>query len=258
MSIMVKKIIKKQDFFPCGNKCDTCRHSKETSVLGRHWPIKHSITCTTPNTVHAMMCTVHNDWCAGSTTVLRARWRNYKSDAKLKKATKCGVANHVTRFPYPDDPLLDFLTIVAVDAVREKKDLIVRENYWLCSLGTIYNSKEWTPGKTWTLCSAPATDNVCVCMCVCVFVCVCVCVCVSVCLCECVYICVCSCVNMCVCVRVCACACMRTGVCMCVRVFICVSLRVCLCMRMCVCATARSACMLLFVCWHFFLLGWRI
>ncbi|WP_419581859.1 GIY-YIG nuclease family protein, partial [Thiolapillus sp.] len=40
-----------------------------------------------------MMCTVHNDWYVGSTTDLRARWRNHKSDAKLRKATKCGVAD---------------------------------------------------------------------------------------------------------------------------------------------------------------------
>ena len=84
------------------------------------------------------MCAIHNERCVGSTTILRARWRNYKSDAKLRKATKCGVADHVTRFPHPDDPQLDFLTIVAVEAVREKRNLIVRENYWLCNLGTIF------------------------------------------------------------------------------------------------------------------------
>uniref|UniRef100_UPI003AF6EDD9 GIY-YIG nuclease family protein n=1 Tax=Thiolapillus sp. TaxID=2017437 RepID=UPI003AF6EDD9 len=133
----------KPGFFPCGNKCDTCRHSKETTVLvspwdGRHWPIKQHLTCTTPNTVYVVMCTVHNDWYVGSTTDLKARWRNHKSDTKLRKATKCGVADHVTRFPHPDDPQLDFLTIVAVEAVREKRNLIVRENYWMCNLGTIF------------------------------------------------------------------------------------------------------------------------
>ena len=84
------------------------------------------------------MCTVHNDWYVASTTDLRVRWRNHKSDAKLRKATKCGVADHVTRFPHPDDPQLDFLTIVAVEAVREKRNLIVRENHWLCNLGTVF------------------------------------------------------------------------------------------------------------------------
>ena len=69
---------------------------------------------------------------------LKARWRNHKSDAKLKKATKCGVADHVTKFKHSEDPQLGFLTIVAIEAVKEKKDLIVRENYWMCNLDTIF------------------------------------------------------------------------------------------------------------------------
>ena len=74
----------------------------------------------------------------GSTTDLKTRWRNQKSDAKLKKATKCGVADHVTKFKHLEDPQLGFLTVVAVEAVKEKKDLTVRENYWMCNLGTIF------------------------------------------------------------------------------------------------------------------------
>ena len=112
---------------------------------GRHWPINQSIARTTPNTVYVVTCTIHYEWYVGSTTDLRARWRNRQSDAKLKKATKCGVADHVTRVPHPDDPQLDFLTIVAVEAVRGKKYLIVREDYWLCNLGAIFkgmNSKK--------------------------------------------------------------------------------------------------------------------
>ena len=66
------------------------------------------------------------------------RSENHKSDAKLKKATKCGVADHVTKFKHPEDPQLGFLTIVAIETVKEKKDLIVRENYWMCNLGTIF------------------------------------------------------------------------------------------------------------------------
>ena len=84
------------------------------------------------------MCEVHNEWYVGSTTDLKARWRNHKSDAKLKKATKCWVADHVTKFKHHEDPQLGFLTIVAVEAVKVKKDLIVRENYWMCNLGTIF------------------------------------------------------------------------------------------------------------------------
>ena len=90
------------------------------------------------------MCEVHNEWYVGSTTDLKARWRNHKSDAKLKKATKCGVADHVTKFKHPEDPQLGFLTIVAIETVKEKKDVTVRENYWMCNLGTIFKGTNTT------------------------------------------------------------------------------------------------------------------
>ena len=78
-------------FFSCKERCDTCRHSKETTVLvslwdGRHWTIKQHITCSSSNTVYVVMREVHNEWYVGSTTDLKACWRNHKSDAKLKKS----------------------------------------------------------------------------------------------------------------------------------------------------------------------------
>ena len=117
--------------------------SKPPTVLvspwdGRHWTIKQHITCSSPNTVYVVMCEVHNECHVGCTTDVKALWRNHKSDAKLKKATKCRVADHVTKFKHPGDPQLGFLTIVAVEEVKEKKDLIVRETYWMCNLGTIF------------------------------------------------------------------------------------------------------------------------
>ena len=81
------------------------------------------ITCSSPNTVYVVMCEVNNKWYVGSTTDLKARWRNHKSDAKLKKATKRGVADHVTKFKHPEDPQLGFLIIVAAEAVKWKKRL---------------------------------------------------------------------------------------------------------------------------------------
>ena len=45
---------------------------------------------------------------------------------------------NVTNFKHPEDPQSGFLTIMAVEAVKEKKDLIVWESYWMCNLGTIF------------------------------------------------------------------------------------------------------------------------
>ena len=64
---------------------------------------------SSPNAVYVVMFEVHNEWYIWSTTDLKARWRNHKSDAKLNKATKSGVDDHVTNFKHPEDPNLDFL-----------------------------------------------------------------------------------------------------------------------------------------------------
>ena len=64
------------------------------------------------------MCQVHNECYVGSITDLKARWRNNKPGAKLKKVTKCGVADHLTKFKHPEDLQLGFLTVVAVEAVK--------------------------------------------------------------------------------------------------------------------------------------------
>ena len=68
-------------FFPCKETCNTCHHSKETTVLvslwdGRHWTIKQHITCSSPKTVYIVTCeAVHNEWYVGSTTNLKVHWR---------------------------------------------------------------------------------------------------------------------------------------------------------------------------------------
>ena len=118
-------------------KKDATRYAiqKKPLFLYLHWTIKQHITCLRPNTVYVVMCEVHNEWYVGSTTDVKAGWRNHKPDAKLKKATKCGVADHVTKFKHPEDPQPGFFTIVEV---KENKDLIVRENYRMCNLGTIF------------------------------------------------------------------------------------------------------------------------
>ena len=61
------------------------------------------------NTIYIIMCNLHNKWYVGSSTDLKAHWRNHKSNAKLMKATKCGVSGHVTKCTHPEDPNLAIL-----------------------------------------------------------------------------------------------------------------------------------------------------
>ena len=133
----------KPGFYPCHKKCDTCRHSMEMQFIkspwdGRKWTIKQHLTCETPNVVYVVICEIHNVWYVGSTVNIKARWRNHKSDAKLKKAKKCGVAEHVTKVAHPDDPDFSFLRIIPIEAVVRQESLLNREIYWTCNLGTIF------------------------------------------------------------------------------------------------------------------------
>ena len=105
---------KKQKNAKNNKKCGTCYHSKETTVLvspwdRRHWFIKQHITCTSLNTIYIIMCDLHNKWYVESSTDLKAHWRNHKSNAKLMKATKCGVSSHGTKCMHPEDPNLAIL-----------------------------------------------------------------------------------------------------------------------------------------------------
>ena len=132
----------KPGFFPC-TKCDTCRHSKLTTTFTspwdkRRWHIRKHHTCKTPNVVYTLTCSVHPDfWYVGSTTNLRLRWANHKSDTKLKKIKKCMMAYHVNSSDHPHDPNFGFLNITPIEQVADKEKLLSRETYWAANLGTL-------------------------------------------------------------------------------------------------------------------------
>ena len=131
-------------FFTCMRKCDTCRHSNPMKRFtspwdGRTWPIKSHLTCTTPNMVYILTCSLHpNMWYVGSTTKLKARWAGHKSDCNLGLTTKCVVAKHVNALPHPQDRNLSFLSIFPIESVKEERSLLEREIYWQCNTGSVF------------------------------------------------------------------------------------------------------------------------
>lgn len=135
--------VEEPGFFTCKKRCDTCRHSVPTKVLkspwdGRNWRIRQHLTCDPANVVYVIQCTIHNEWYTGSTTNIKCRWRNHKSDTKNKKITKCRVAEHVSKYTHPDDPELQFLRIIPIEKVAREEDLLERETFWMCNLGTVF------------------------------------------------------------------------------------------------------------------------
>ena len=136
----------KQGFFPCSRKrCDTCDHSTEITEFlspwdGRKWKVRGHLTCSTPNVVYVVRCKIHHEaYYIGSAKNLKLRWANHKSDAKLKKINKCMVAYHVHAKDHPDDPTFGFLEIFALEHVENEKDLLMRETWYQCNVGTIFN-----------------------------------------------------------------------------------------------------------------------
>lgn len=133
----------KKGFFPCNKKCDTCKHSEQVTEFrcpwdGRCWQVRDHITCDTKNVIYVLKCCVHPDvWYVGSTTNLKRRWGNHKSDIKLKKLTKCRMAHHVHNVEHPDDLTFSFLKIFPVERVHQEARLLEREIFWQANLGTL-------------------------------------------------------------------------------------------------------------------------
>ena len=137
-------VLKPPGFYTCNKRCDTCAHSRDTKFIqspwdGRKWYIKQNLTCTSKNVVYVVCCKEHpKAMYVGSSTNLKLRWAGHKSDSKLGYTKKCAVAKHVRAVNHPVDPQANFLEIIAIESVNEENQLLARETWWQCHLGTIF------------------------------------------------------------------------------------------------------------------------
>jgi len=140
--------------FPCAGAniapcktgaCDLCKHVQITKEFtspwdGRKWRIRNQLNCKTNNLIYLLICKNHSDtgWYIGSTTDMKKRWANHKSDFLNKKTKKCRFAQHSNE-PHPDvqkfQPL-HFISIIFLEAVRSESLLLQRENWWQFNVGT--------------------------------------------------------------------------------------------------------------------------
>ena len=105
----------------------------------REWRIKDNLSCTTPNVIYIVKCELHPEFLyVGSTTSLKSRWANHKSDSKRGKSNKCWVAHHVNNCQHPTNNDLSFLKIIPIEHVRNESLLLMRETYWQANLGTFF------------------------------------------------------------------------------------------------------------------------
>ena len=141
-----KKIVNvgnnEQGFTVCTGRCDTCKHSKNTTAITskwdkRVWKIRGDIKCSSKNVIYIVECTVHDNFMyVGSTMDLKKRWANHKSDAKNGKSNKCFVAKHYNNLVHPSDTNISCLRIIPIEIVKYEKNLAARELFWQTNLGT--------------------------------------------------------------------------------------------------------------------------
>ena len=127
-------------YFTC-EKCDLCKHAPNNTKNFkspwdvRKWNIKKHITCLTPNVIYLIVCQLHeNCWYIGSSDVMRRRWSRHKNDFK-KGLNTCRLAGHANEMPHPANPELKFLTVLPIDAVRTKAQLLSKEVWWQENVG---------------------------------------------------------------------------------------------------------------------------
>jgi hypothetical protein len=65
---------------------------------------------------------------------VRRRWSKHKSDWKNGNRT-CRLASHGQDVQHPQDPDLEYLTVLPIDFTRKKKDLLEKEVWWQENVG---------------------------------------------------------------------------------------------------------------------------
>ena len=114
---------------------------------------------------------------------------------KMSRTAECSVSHHVNRLSQKDSNL-DFPQIFSTSSVRSKNQLLQRQNYWMCNLGSVLNYSKYDLRSSrgpinyiihravdaflslFVCCKCNIrhlfkSPSLCVCVCVCVCVCLC-------------------------------------------------------------------------------------
>ena len=100
--------------------------------------MKHRMDCNATNVIYLITCTASKLQYVGSSVSFKPRFREYKSDIKLKKETKCRTADHWASC----HSNLDSLEIMLIKKVYSDKNvtealLQEHEIYWQHTLMTL-------------------------------------------------------------------------------------------------------------------------
>ena len=124
--------------------CDICKNylaagNKFKSLSTKDtFKMKHRMDCNAKNVTNLITCAARKLQCVGASVNFKPRFREHKSDIKLKKNTKCRTTDHWTS----SQSNLDSLEIVLIEKVFGDENLMEallqeREIYWHHTLMTL-------------------------------------------------------------------------------------------------------------------------
>ena len=139
---MPKMIPSRSLIRPCKNqRCTTCQHLNckryfSSTVTHKRYPIRHSATCSTKNTIYLITCTKCSKQYVGMTTKqLNARIHNHRHNIYQDKTMYMCI-----HFNFPDHSIKN-LSVQVIEVVTNspntKQHLQQLEQYWIRTLETL-------------------------------------------------------------------------------------------------------------------------
>ena len=103
-----------------------------------HKIYKH-LECTTPNVIYHIRCPCASGNYVGSTTDMKARWSQHKSDMRHGNWTACGLTRHFGQcHSHNMEETIAKLEVTLLDSCEVEENLKRVEDKWMCNLGTLF------------------------------------------------------------------------------------------------------------------------
>ena len=103
-----------------------------------HKIYKH-LECTTPNVIYHIRCPCASGNYVGSTTDMKARWSQHKSDMRHGNWTACGLTRHFGQcHRHNMEETIAKLEVTLLDSCEVEENLKRVEDKWMCNLGTLF------------------------------------------------------------------------------------------------------------------------
>ena len=134
--------------FLCNKRCQMCQNQHiipgkhfHCTVTNKNYKIRQHLDCNVRNVIYLITCNSCQKQYVGSTTNLKTRFTNYKSNIKLvNKSCSCvqhfGKVHNWSNFRI--QPIEKVYLQDDMQSSEKEKKLLARERFWMAELRTIY------------------------------------------------------------------------------------------------------------------------